>query len=96
MAAQGVGLDRSTLAGWAGQAAALLDPVASRAIAKKLLKAAEKVEGRLLHGVGLEDLEFAGGDMIVRDDPGRRVGLIQAMQAGGLDVIEAEETAFPG
>lgn len=30
MAAQGVDLDRSTLAGWTGQAAALLDPIVSR------------------------------------------------------------------
>lgn len=30
MAAQGVDLDRSTLAGWVGQAASLLDPVAAR------------------------------------------------------------------
>jgi transposase len=30
MAAQGVDIDRSTLAGWAGQAAALLDPIAAR------------------------------------------------------------------
>lgn len=30
MAAQGIELDRSTLAGWAGQAAALLDPIVSR------------------------------------------------------------------
>jgi transposase len=30
MAAQGIGLDRSTLAGWTGQAAALLDPIVSR------------------------------------------------------------------
>lgn len=30
MAAQGIELDRSTLAGWAGQAAALLDPIVTR------------------------------------------------------------------
>ncbi|EQB30012.1 IS66 family transposase [Sphingobium ummariense] len=30
MAAQGIDIDRSTLAGWAGQAAALLDPIVSR------------------------------------------------------------------
>ena len=30
MAAQGIGIDRSTLAGWTGQAAALLDPIVSR------------------------------------------------------------------
>ena len=30
MAAQGIDIDRSTLAGWAGQASALLDPIVSR------------------------------------------------------------------
>jgi transposase len=30
MAAQGIELDRSTLAGWVGQAAALLDPIVTR------------------------------------------------------------------
>jgi transposase len=38
MAAQGLDIDRSTLAGWAGQAAALLDPVVAR-IRDKVLKA---------------------------------------------------------
>lgn len=40
MAAQGVEIDRSTLAGWAGQAAALLDPIVSR-IREEGLKAAK-------------------------------------------------------
>lgn len=40
MAAQGLDLDRSTLAGWAGQAAALLDPIVSR-IREEGLKAAK-------------------------------------------------------
>ena len=81
---------------WGAASTGAAVQLACQAVAKKLLKAAEKVEGRPLHGVGLEDLEFAGGAMIVRDDPRRRVGLIQAMQAGGLDVVEAEETASPG
>nr|WP_084253700.1 IS66 family transposase [Sphingomonas pituitosa] len=38
MAAQGLDIDRSTLAGWAGQAAALLDPVVAR-IRDEVLKA---------------------------------------------------------
>jgi transposase-like protein len=38
MAAQGLGIDRSTLAGWTEQAAALLDPVVSR-IRDAVLKA---------------------------------------------------------
>ena len=40
MAAQGLDLDRSTLAGWAGQAAQLLDPIVSR-IREEGLKAAK-------------------------------------------------------
>lgn len=38
MAAQGLDIDRSTLAGWSGQAAALLDPIVSR-IRDEVLKA---------------------------------------------------------
>ena len=40
MAAQGLDIDRSTLAGWAGQAAQLLDPIVSR-IREEGLKAAK-------------------------------------------------------
>ena len=40
MAAQGIEIDRSTLAGWAGQAAALLDPIVSR-IREEGLKASK-------------------------------------------------------
>lgn len=40
MAAQGIEIDRSTLTGWAGQAAALLDPIVSR-IREEGLKAAK-------------------------------------------------------
>ncbi len=40
MAAQGIDIDRSTLAGWAGQAAALLDPIVTR-IREKGLKASK-------------------------------------------------------
>src|SRR3546814_5769535 len=45
MAAQGIDIDRSTLAGWAGQAAHLLDPIVSR-IREEGLKAAK------LHKIG--------------------------------------------
>src|SRR3546814_7676844 len=41
MAAQGLDIDRSTLAGWAGQAAHLLDPIVSR-IREEGLKADRK------------------------------------------------------
>ena len=71
--------------------------LACQTIATKLLKAADKVEGRPLYGVdSIDELEFEGGEMIIRDDPNRRVGLIEAMRAGGLAVMEAQETASPG
>ena len=64
---------------------------------KQLLKAAEQIEGRPLHGISsIEELEFVGGEMIARDDPSRRVSMLDAMRAGGLDVIEATEMASPG
>ena len=81
---------------WGAASTGAAVQLACQAIAKKLLKAADDIEGRPLHGVKLEELKFADWEMIVRDDPGRRVGLIQAMQVGGLDVVEAEETASPG
>ena len=81
---------------WGAASTGAAVQLACLAIAKKLLKAAGDIKGQPLHGVGVEDLEFTGGEMIVRGDPSRRVGLMQAMQAGGLDVVEAEETASPG
>lgn len=82
---------------WGAASTGAAVQLACQAIAKKLLKTAEDIDGRPLHGVGsIEELDFVGGEMICRDDPIRRVGLIQVMQAGGLDVVEAEETASPG
>lgn len=82
---------------WGAASTGAAVQLACQAIAKKLLKSADDVEGRPLHGVSsIDELEFAGGEMIRRDDPTRRVGLLQAMQAGGLDVVEAQETASPG
>ena len=82
---------------WGAASTGAAVQLACQTIAKKLLEAAYHVDGRPLHGVSsIEELEFVGGEMICRDDPTRRVGLIQAMQAGGLDVVEAQETASPG
>ncbi len=62
-----------------------------------LLKAAAEVEGHPFHDVvSIDELEFSGGEMIRPDEPTHRVGLIDAMKAAGLDVIEAQKTALPG
>ncbi|OTP66572.1 xanthine dehydrogenase family protein molybdopterin-binding subunit [Caballeronia sordidicola] len=82
---------------WGAASTGAAVQLACQALARKLLRAANKVEGEPLLGVdSIDELEFASGEMIVRNDPSRRVGLLDAMRAGGLDVVEATETASPG
>ncbi len=82
---------------WGAASTGAAVQLACRAIAKKLLKAADEIEGRPFHDVkSIDELEFAGGEMIRRDDVTQRVGLLDAMRAGSLDVIEAQETASSG
>ena len=82
---------------WGAASTGAAVQLACRAVATKLLEAAQNIEGRPFAGVGSVDgLEFAGGEMIHRDDPTKRVSLIEAVRASGLDAIEAEETAAPG
>ena len=82
---------------WGAASTGAAVQLACQAIAKKLLKAAGEIEGRPFKDVGsIDELEFADGDMIRRDDPSTRVSLVEAMRAGGLDVVEAQETASPG
>jgi transposase len=68
MAAQGVDIDRSTLAGWTGQASALLDPIISR-IREQGAKATK------IHTDDSEENGRSGGSFVRRGvpvlDPGR-------------------------
>ena len=68
MATQGVDIDRSTLAGWTGQASALLDPIINR-IREEGLKATK------IHADDSEKNRRSGGSLIRRGvpvlDPGR-------------------------
>ena len=82
---------------WGAASTGAAMQLACQAIAKKLLKAAKKIEGQPVKGVSsIEELEFAGGQMIRRNDPAVQVSLLDVMRVGGLDVVEAEETASPG
>ena len=82
---------------WGAASTGAAVQLACLAVAKKLLKAAQHIEGRPFAGVSsVEELKFAGGEMIRRDDPTKRISLIEAVQASGLDAIEAVETAAPG
>ena len=82
---------------WAAASTGAAVQLACRTLAEKLLKAADKIEGRPLRGVNdVDGIEFADGMMIRKDDRARQVSIADAMQAGGHDVLEAEETASPG
>jgi xanthine dehydrogenase YagR molybdenum-binding subunit len=82
---------------WGAASTGAAVQLACQAVARKLLDAAGKIEGAPLRGInGIEGLEFAGADMIRKDDPTVRVSIGAAMLAAGLDKIEFEETASPG
>jgi xanthine dehydrogenase YagR molybdenum-binding subunit len=81
---------------WAAASSGAAVQLACQSVAKKLLKAAEKVEGRPLGGASLDEVVFADGRMTLKSDAGKSVGLIEAMRAAELAVIEVEETASSG
>ncbi|WP_066781218.1 xanthine dehydrogenase family protein molybdopterin-binding subunit [Sphingomonas sp. CCH5-D11] len=82
---------------WAAASTGAAVQLACQSVAKKLLSATEKLDGQPFRGVnGIEGLEFAGGEMIRRDNPTIRARITDVMAAAGLDDIEVEETAAPG
>jgi xanthine dehydrogenase YagR molybdenum-binding subunit len=82
---------------WAAASTGAAVQLACQAVAKALLSAAGKVEGKPLRDAGsIEDLSFEGGEMILKADPSHRVAITDVMRAAGLDRIEKEETASPG
>jgi xanthine dehydrogenase YagR molybdenum-binding subunit len=81
---------------WAAASSGAAVQLACQSVAKKLLKAAEKVQGRPLGGASLDEVVFADGRMTLKSDAGKSVGVIEAMCAAELAVIEVEETASSG
>ena len=60
-----------------------------------MLKHAKSAGNSPLAKAGLEDVTFANGRIEVTADPARYVTFEEAMAAGGVDKVEAEETASP-
>jgi xanthine dehydrogenase YagR molybdenum-binding subunit len=81
---------------WAAASSGAAVQLACQSVAKKVLKAADKVEGRPLGGASLDEVVFADGRMKLKSDAGKSVGVIEAMRAAELAVIEEEETASSG
>jgi len=80
---------------WTAASAGTAVQLACDTVREKLFKYAQKVGKSPLGGVTLDKVSFAGGRIEVTADPGRYVSFADAMLAGGVDKIEAEETASP-
>jgi len=81
---------------WGAASVGAAVQLACEAVAKKLAKAAGKIDGDPLEGAKLSDILFEDGMMRRLDGGGRAVRFTEAMAAARLDEIEAEETAKPG
>jgi xanthine dehydrogenase YagR molybdenum-binding subunit len=81
---------------WAAASAGAAVSLACKSVAKELLEAAAKVSGQPLGNATLDDVEFAGGRIILKLNRSGSVTYADAMRAAKLPSIEAEETAKPG
>ena len=68
---------------------------ACRSVAAQVFVLARQMEASPLANVDFERVVFADGRIAVADDPSRSVSLVEAMRAGGMDRIEATESATP-
>ena len=80
---------------WTAASAGTAATLACDAVRQTLFKYAQKVDGSPLADAKLDAVSFAAGRIELTADPARFVTVQDAMQAGGVDRIEAEETAQP-
>ncbi len=80
---------------WTAASAGSAVQKACHAVREKLFKHARGAHGSPLANADLNHVQFAQGRISVINDPARFVTIQDAMQAGGVGQIEAEETAGP-
>ena len=80
---------------WMAASACSAVQAACYAVRETLLKYAQKVKDSPLAKAKLDDVSFAGGRVELTADPERCVTFADAMRAGGVDTIEAEEQVAP-
>ncbi|MEA1830986.1 xanthine dehydrogenase family protein molybdopterin-binding subunit [Methylobacterium durans] len=68
---------------------------ACRTIASQVFTMARRMDHSPLANVDLDRVVFRDGRIAVADDPSRSVSLVEAMRAGGVDKVEATESAGP-
>ena len=90
-------LPTSPVAGgsWTAASAGTAVQLACDAVRATMLKHAKSAGNSPLAKAGLEDVTFANGRIEVTADPARYVTFEEAIAAGGVDKVEAEETASP-
>jgi len=81
---------------WVAASTGAAVQLACQAVAKKLLSAAAKIDGKPLGRAGIDDVVFADGKIALKADGSASVSITDAMRAGELDTIEVEETASAG
>jgi xanthine dehydrogenase YagR molybdenum-binding subunit len=80
---------------WTAASAGTAVQLACEAVRGMLFGYARKAKGSPLAGADRDAVSFSGGRIELTADPSRFVTIADAMQAGGVDRIEAEETASP-
>src|SRR4051794_35885792 len=80
---------------WTAASAGTAVDAACKIVREQLLAYAQKMDDSPLAGATIAQVTFTNGSMVLTADPSRSVTLEAAMRAGGVDRIEAEETASP-
>jgi xanthine dehydrogenase YagR molybdenum-binding subunit len=80
---------------WTAASAGSAVLAACHAVREQLLSHARKVGDSPLANTSLDHVVFRDGRIALDADPSRSVTFAEAMRAGGVDRVEAEETAAP-
>ncbi|HEX5866125.1 MAG TPA: molybdopterin cofactor-binding domain-containing protein, partial [Beijerinckiaceae bacterium] len=80
---------------WTAASAGAAVDAACRSVREKLFGYAQTMKGSPLANAAIDQVSFANGRIVLTTDPSRSVTIAEAMRAGGVDRIEAEETASP-
>ncbi|WP_230533397.1 xanthine dehydrogenase family protein molybdopterin-binding subunit [Microvirga roseola] len=81
---------------WTAASAGSAVQKACLSVREQLFKYARRMDDSPLANASIEQVTFAGGRIHMTNDPSAGVTLQQAMQAGGVDRVEAEEKSSMG
>ncbi|ACL57875.1 xanthine dehydrogenase family protein molybdopterin-binding subunit [Methylobacterium nodulans] len=80
---------------WTAASSGSAVEMACRAVAEQLLGMARRIDDSPLANADLAHVTFVNGEIRLADDPSRKVSIADAMRAGGVETVEATETAKP-